>query len=206
MKPKETKEIKSLVTPMELARLEGIIKDSDFVGSPDDVKRQFIKMAKEYAKGEYLEDAKKVLLADQLISLNNLDNHILLSTTTEPIYLTFIVQFAKDLTSEYNCQTASEKALAQTIAEAYGRVLKFSKYLGMNINRENYSDLTILREKALSKDLDRAHRQYLSALQMLRQMKAPALNIHVKTQNAYIAQNQQNIDSQPSADDSIERQ
>jgi hypothetical protein len=43
----------------------------------------------------------------------------------------------------------------------------------------------------MSKELDRANRHYLSALATLKQLKSPPFQIQVRTQNAFVAQNQQ---------------
>ena len=49
----------------------------------------------------------------------------------------------------------------------------------------------------LSKQMDRAHRQYLSALMTLKQLKAPAIEMNIKTKNTFVAQNQQINATQP---------
>ena len=43
----------------------------------------------------------------------------------------------------------------------------------------------------ISKELDRANRQFITALTTLKQIKAPSLEINVKTKAAFVAQNQQ---------------
>ena len=43
----------------------------------------------------------------------------------------------------------------------------------------------------ISKELDRAHRQYITTLTLLQQIKQPSIKVNVKTKNAYIAENQQ---------------
>lgn len=43
----------------------------------------------------------------------------------------------------------------------------------------------------LSKEKEKAHRWYIHWLQTLIDLKQPKTNIHVKTKNAYMAQNQQ---------------
>ena len=43
----------------------------------------------------------------------------------------------------------------------------------------------------MSKELDRANRNYLTAMNNLLEIKRPQMNINVKTKNAYFWQNQQ---------------
>jgi hypothetical protein len=42
----------------------------------------------------------------------------------------------------------------------------------------------------LSKDLDRAHNQYLTAVQTLKSYRQPALQVNIKTRTAVIGNNQ----------------
>jgi hypothetical protein len=44
---------------------------------------------------------------------------------------------------------------------------------------------------AISKDLDRAYRQFASTLTLLREIKSPTLTVNVKANTAFIAQQQQ---------------
>ena len=60
----------------------------------------------------------------------------------------------------------------------------------------NIYELSISSEKngylaILSKELDRAHRQLITALTTLRQIKNPPIEFNVKAKTAFVAQNQQ---------------
>ena len=176
---------KDVHKPIGDEKLDAVIKCFDIPGSPETVWRAVKKHRDQYVDGTFADDAKTQLLATQIVSINNLENHSLLLQTTKQEFVTFTIQLAKDLAAEYSCETTSELVLAQTAAEAYGRFLSLSSYLNQYLNRETYSDLTISRQKALSIDLDRAHRQYLASIQTLQQMKGPQLNI--KTGNIQIA-------------------
>ena len=46
--------------------------------------------------------------------------------------------------------------------------------------------------KFLSQEKDRSHKQYLSAVQALKQLHSSPLKVNIKTNSAYVAQNQQN--------------
>ncbi len=43
----------------------------------------------------------------------------------------------------------------------------------------------------LSKELDRAHRQFLSALETLKAIQQPAMKVNIKTNTAFVGENQQ---------------
>jgi len=54
----------------------------------------------------------------------------------------------------------------------------------------------------MSKELDRANRNYLTAINNLIEIKRPQMNINVKTNNAYFWQNQQ-INNNKTKDENI---
>jgi hypothetical protein len=115
-------------------------------------------------------------------------------------------EFGIQLYKEYNCQTASEKALAQTVVIAFEHVIDFSRRLhiamentGINgvIDIKTYP-LLLKRMQIIGLELDRANRQFLTALQTLKQIKAPQIEVNVKTKTAFVAQNQQfNVGNNP---------
>jgi len=102
---------------------------------------------------------------------------------------------------EYDCKTASEYALAELAAGSYVRSLEASREL---IDaRAGVTNLFCLVEKTgyckmLSKEIDRANRQFTSAILTLKQLKAPSMTLNVKAKNAFIAENQQfNMSADP---------
>jgi len=54
------------------------------------------------------------------------------------------------------------------------------------------SDFDVTRLDKLSKTKEREFKQFVTALQILKQLQAPPLQVNIKAQSAYIAQNQQN--------------
>jgi hypothetical protein len=108
-------------------------------------------------------------------------------------------EFGIQLYKEYNCQTASEKALAQSVVIAFEHILDYSRRL--HIVMENTGNAKVIdikvyplflkRMQIIGLELDRANRQFLTALQTLKQIKAPQLEVNVKTKTAFVAQNQQ---------------
>lgn len=137
----------------------------------------------------------------QAVLIESMENHLLLSMTVEEALQPFIIQFARDLVEEYDCRKPSEKALVHAVAESYSRIMSISKRLRINIPMDSYSELRILHLTQLGKELDRAHRHFAAALQTLKQLKNPPLNVKITTQAAYIAQNQQNLSSNSQIND-----
>lgn len=122
-----------------------------------------------------------------------LENHFPLLQLVAKRYMPLVIEFAKQLTIEYDCKTPSERALVQITVIAYAKILEFTGRLSDNLNA---NDPWLSHEKnglksVLGKELDRANRRFITALTTLKQLKAPSLEISVKAKTAFVAQNQQ---------------
>jgi hypothetical protein len=127
-----------------------------------------------------------------MMSLSN-DTHWDLIETFNPAYRGLANELTSQLIKEYKCETHSEKALASLSANAYLRIIDNSKRLNNELGgpgtsiSENKTKYLIM----LSKQIDRAHRQFISSLTTLKQIKSPTIEMNIRTKNAFIAQNQQ---------------
>jgi len=151
------------------------------------IKELSISDGKEFSE-ECILDFKKATVA------LGLSTHVPVAETVRKEYRLFLVEMVRDIEREYDCKTPSEKALAETIASAYVRTLQASQELLSA--RNQIESLFGLGQKTqycsmLSKELDRANRQFTSALLTLKQLKSPSLEISVKAKTAFIGQNQQ---------------
>lgn len=120
---------------------------------------------------------------------NSLSNHVALLKEVPEIYQGLALKMCKDLIKEYNCKKTSEVAVVHLAVSAYIRSIECSA----NFNfRQNCSfPRQVDHCKVLGAEIDRAHRQYLAAINALRRFNVPPIKINVKTKHAYIAQNQQ---------------
>ena len=125
-----------------------------------------------------------------LISLE-FETHIGLMESVCERYRGLAKDFTSQLIQEYVCSTSAEKALAEVIANAYIRILDNSQRLNGELECREITPVRNAYIGMLSKQVDRANRQFLNALMTLKQLKAPAIEISVRTQTAFIAQNQQ---------------
>jgi len=146
----------------------------------------------EKANKELLENSDKHLMA------LGLETHYAIAETTDSRFRPLVIEVARQIEKEYGCKTPSEKILVETIAGAYGRIIEYSKKL------ECCTRLNYLSTEAngyytmLSKELDRAHRQLLTALTTLKQIKNPPFELNVKAKTAFVSQNQQiNVENPP---------
>jgi hypothetical protein len=58
-------------------------------------------------------------------------------------------------------------------------------------NIKEANDQVSRHYSVMSKELDRANRQFITALTTLKQMKAPSIEINVTAKTAFVAENQQ---------------
>jgi hypothetical protein len=106
-----------------------------------------------------------------------------------------VKELAKQIIKDYGCATGIEKALASDIAHSYIKTLDNSRRLNNEFNCENLTKTRNEYISILSKQTDRAHRQFLSGLMILKQLKAPAIELNIRANTAFVSQNQQiNVD------------
>lgn len=187
---------KTLIKPYSLEETKSLVKsvtptDGDSRDIFDELRHDLAKyqLSPDAVKGKELNVLReKVRKAAAAMSL---ETHAALSSTVSEPIRPLVMTFAQELESEYRCKTVSERALVEVIVGAYARVIDYSATL-----REIKDIGYISHEKngyysLVSKELDRANRQFLAALQTLRQLKAPPIQFNVKARTAFIAQNQQ---------------
>lgn len=121
-----------------------------------------------------------------------LETHYPLAETVNKSYRPLAIEFSRQLIQEFDCKTPSEKALAQIVVNAYLRVMDSSKKFNNCYEASEYlSKERTNHLSVMSKQLDRANRQFITALATLKQLKTPSLEINVRTKIAFVAQNQQ---------------
>ncbi|MCX6766846.1 MAG: hypothetical protein NT170_03680 [Candidatus Moranbacteria bacterium] len=135
--------------------------------------------------GEVLKNADKVSLAFSLES-----GHALVESI-EPKYRSFALQFKKDLEKEFDCKTASERALVDQAVNSHIRKISYSKSMMMRRDPGFLSHYKTGYLMFLSKEVDRAHRQFISAIETLKYCKQPTVRINVRSENSFMSQNQQ---------------
>lgn len=118
-----------------------------------------------------------------------LDTGYILMNSLERDYQGLAFQMKKDLQGEFDCKKPSEKALVDIIVNAYVRKLTYSNK--MEYNQKHVGAQYDGYRNYLSKELDRAHRQFLSALETLKAIQQPAMKVNIKTNTAFVGENQQ---------------
>jgi len=198
VKPTGVKDLVKKYTPqkskeaiLEMMRPEGDL-EADLKKLGEEILPKFIH-GNEKERSEY-EDVLKKKGLEVMMTLE-LETHVALMETFEPRYRGLAKELSSQLIKDYNCLTSAEKALAETIANAFIRVVDNSRRLNnelecRNITRERNKYISIL-----SNQVDRANRQFLNSLLTLKQLKAPIIEMNIKTKNTFLAQNQNvNVD------------
>ena len=153
------------------------------------------KSIKEYRSGKSKDGKKeeKGLLEkmNAAMPIIALDTHYALARATIEELRPFAIDFANQLVAEYECKTPTEKALAESVAAAYVRILQFTGVMTRQVRDEHCSMILNNFYKVASQELDRANRHFISAISALKQLKAPPMTVQVKATTAFVAQNQQ---------------
>ncbi len=142
---------------------------------------------------EITEEDKKYLIEKfNYIDTSSNTHSLLCFTETNEKKWFAMTDFTNSLMEEYKCTTPSEKALCEIIACNYFEKLRLTNYYSASLNASEY----LSHERngyltALWKSINRADRAYIIALNTLRDIKSPNLNIHIKTNTAIIGTNQQ---------------
>lgn len=155
----------------------------------DDILPKYIqgdKSESEKTEKEFKEEVTELMYGLEV------DTHWGLMESFDQRYRGLAKELSSKIIEEYCCTTAAEKMLAETVAGTSIRFLDSSRRFN-NVLAAN-SDITANLTGFLammSKQMDRTHRQYLSALMTLKQLKAPNIEMNIRAKTAFVSQNQQ---------------
>lgn len=189
-------EVKDIV--MTIAKAQGGLS-SNIKKLSEDILPKFFHGTEEEKKG--METKIEKMIPETMMALSP-ESHWDLIESFNPNYRGLVVELAEQIIKEYDCKIHSEKVLASLVANAYVRVIDNSRRFndcaeaGQHIHDGRTRHLAML-----SKQIDRANRQFLSALMALKQIKSPTIEMNIKTKNTFIAQNQQ-INANPENNES----
>lgn len=101
-------------------------------------------------------------------------------------------EMCKQFIRDFDCKNSVEKILAETATIAFMRYLDTSRrFNGCLTANENITPNLTGFLTMLSKQMDRSHRQYLTTIATLKQLKSPNIEMNIRTKNTFVAQNQQ---------------
>ncbi len=186
-KKEEVKPVKK-VTTQEAKRL--ILKRAKVSVDPEVILKKF---SDEYlplinAKDNSKEKEVTELISELSLAFSSETGHMLMKAVNEE-YRGLALQMKRDLQEEFDCMSFSEKMLVDLMVNAYIKKLRYSDK--MEHNQQYIGHKYDSYRCFLSKEIDRAYRQFLSALETMRVMKQPAMKVNIKTNTAFVGENQQ---------------
>lgn len=146
------------------------------------------------------QEKRRKELTTELAVLSGLENGTILHTLiTDNRFADTLVKMKKDLSEKYQCKSPDEHMLVDKIVTAYWKGMRYEMYLYRLAEPEpdNFllNDFKIRALKELHKGIELSNRQFEMGLTMLRNLKQPRMNVRVTADNAYVAQNQQVINT-----------
>jgi len=145
------------------------------------------------------ETSKKI--SDLSLALSTETGFILMKSVNKQ-YHGLALQMRRDLQKEFDCKTTSEKMLVDLAVNSCIRNLHCSDRMEQ-IQEHLNNDFNNYRNY-FSKEIDRSHRQFISALETLKFIKQPSMKVNIKTNNAFVGENQQFNNNQSQKDENNE--
>jgi len=124
------------------------------------------------------------------MTLSEFHNGALMVSGVPEQYRTFGIDMFRKIQEEYSCITISEKAIAELATINYIRTLEIQRRITAYLDMNSLTDNGVKYLAIISKELDRANRHFLTAIQTLRMIKQPSFNVNIKTNTAIVGQNQ----------------
>lgn len=148
------------------------------------------------------QQARKNKVFKELLAMSSLENGGWVSNIgLNSENIRGILKMRQDLAKEYDCKTPSEFMLVDNIVAGYWRSMRYERYIHSMIEQGDggysFDQLKVNVIKELHKGMNLAQSAITIHLTTLQNLKQPKLSIKVKTENAYIAQNQQVINTEP---------
>jgi hypothetical protein len=180
------------------ARLEEIKKEfSDPIAF--DQERGLIRRLHQLRGNKELPEAQKKEKLDKSINelgmFYGLENGLWAANLDHQKYYLPLTRMRQKVISDYNCKTSAELMLADSIVSSYWRIIKNEMRINRLVEKEDgkfsFDQLKINVLKELNKEVDLANRRMNMNIILLKEMKQPALKVNVKTNNAFIGENQQ---------------
>lgn len=131
------------------------------------------------------------------------ENDLSIIEAVEGKYRGMMLELKRNIIKEYGCKTFSEKALVDLAVNAYSRNLTMSRMLVNTTTAGHTTKELNIYLSIMSKDIDRANRHFVTAIETLKQFKQPNLKVNIKSKNAFIVDKQQFVNNQNNQNENI---
>jgi hypothetical protein len=138
---------------------------------------------------------RKQKLVSEIVTMYGLENGIWVSNLGYQKDYATLARMRQKVIREYHCKSSLELMLADSIVASYWRIIKNERRLAQLLEKEDgswsFDQLKVNTMKELNKEIDMASRRLNINIVLLKEMKQPALKVNVKTNTAFISENQQ---------------
>lgn len=142
------------------------------------------------------EDKKKFTEAVSKVGmLYGLENGVWIANLSYEKYYSALARIRQRIVEDYSCKTSLELMLADSAVASYWMIIRNQSNLARLVEEENGSysfnnqKINVIRD--LNKVVDSASRRLHANITLLKELKQPALKVNVKSNNAFIGENQQ---------------
>lgn len=192
LKPKETKAIEKFLTNEEVNVFlkKGLAIQGDETSL---IKKMAEELLPALKGGDKSDEAFKAVTDTgfELMKMRESEYHCNLMESFSERYRQLTKLMTEKIIHEHNCQNELEKSIASTIVASYVRYTDNSRRLNNELECTHITPNITAYISMLSKQVDRAHRQYITSLMTLKQLKAPQIEMNIKANTAFVSQNQQ---------------
>ncbi len=140
--------------------------------------------------------------------LYGLENGVWTMSIDYAKYQPTLALMRRKIVAEYNCKTSLELMLADSIVASYWRIMKNERKMNLLAQKKDdtfsFDQLKVNVLKELNKEVDLANRRLNMNIILLKEIKQPALKVNIKTNNAFVGENQQFNNNQVQKDENNE--
>jgi|GEM_PF-1865772 len=194
--PKENKKnaLAKVFAPEETRAL--LLQQVHIPGDLDDALKRYGKALARHSRGntKLTESARKDIESAVRSAMYALEveTHYGLMDSFDEKYRSMAKEMTSQIIKEYECTTHAEKMLVESVVSGFISQLSHTKRFNSCFNAQEYISSELAQFLGmLGKQIDRSNRQFLSSLAMLKQLKQPKVEVNIKANNAFVAENQQ---------------
>ncbi|MBU6427255.1 hypothetical protein KGQ27_03415 [Patescibacteria group bacterium] len=153
------------------------------------------------------QEKKRDEVGEEIVTMYGLDNGIWSANLSYGKHYAPLAHMRHKIIKDYGCKSSLELMLADRIVAHYWRAMRTDRIINQISEQENngftFNQQKVNILKQLYRGVELADRQLSADIMLLKELKQPRLNIKVNTENAYIAQNQQVVNTDKNEPGSI---
>lgn len=184
--------------PNNLEKLKRMISDANDVSSERVLLKEYDKLTSS-SKLTTAQKKRKKELDTELSMLYGFENGTWVSNLDDSQYQLGLLEMRRGIVEDTECRNTLELMLADRIVASYWRAMRCDTLFNMMIYKDGnfaFNQLILNAMKEILKGSELANRQLHANIILLKELKQPKLDVKVRADNAYFAQNQQVINTE----------